>query len=144
METTFPPFAVTPAPVRQIEAVGGSVRVDVETGGCCGSTYVFQAEPADRSDHAFGRPGAVLAVSPLALPLLIGARLDYSGRVKPPRFRVTANPNTPERCPCNRSFGREWPGSRAGRGDAVGRARVMARAGRPAQGRRPAARNMRS
>jgi iron-sulfur cluster assembly accessory protein len=110
METTFPPFAVTPAAVRQIEAVGGSVRVDVETGGCCGSTYVFRAEPADGADHAFGCPGAVLAVSPLALPLLTGARLDYSGRVTPPRFRVTGNPNTPERCPCNRSFGREWPG----------------------------------
>lgn len=110
METVFPPFGVTAAAVEQIEAVGGTVRVDVEPGGCCGSTYVFSAGPAAVADVGFGCPGAVLAVSPAALPLLTGARLDYSGRVKPPRFRVLGNPNTPERCPCNRSFGAPWPG----------------------------------
>jgi iron-sulfur cluster assembly accessory protein len=110
METTYPPFVVTAAAVEQIEVVGGSMRVDVQQGGCCGSTYVFTAEPADRSDLSFGCPGAVLAVSRAALPVLTGAKLDYSGRVKPPRFRVIGNPNTPERCPCNRSFGEQWPG----------------------------------
>lgn len=110
METSFPPFGVSAAAVEQIEAVGGSVRVDIEAGGCCGSAYVFTAEPAAESDHAFGCPGAVLAVSRSALPVLTGARLDYSPRVKPPRFRVIGNPNTPKRCPCNRSFGEQWPG----------------------------------
>ena len=110
MTTILPPFVVTPAAVRQIEALGGSVRVDIATGGCCGSTYVFTADPAARTDVAYGCPGAVLAVSPVALPVLTGARLDYSARIKPPRFRVIGNPNTPERCPCNRSFGEQWPG----------------------------------
>ena len=110
METILPPFTVTRAAVEQIEAVGGSVRVDVEPGGCCGLTYVFSAEPPRRDDHGFGCPGAVLTVSGTALPLLTGARLDWSGRVRPPRFRVLANPNTPARCPCNRSFGADRPG----------------------------------
>ena len=110
METRFPPFVVTPAAVAQIEAVGGSVRVDVAAGGCCGRAYEFNAGPAGGDDEGFGCPGAVLAVSPAALPLLTGARLDYSARIKPPRFRVLGNPNTPDRCPCNRSFGAEWPG----------------------------------
>jgi hypothetical protein len=34
----------------------------------------------------------------------------YGARLKPPRFRVLVNPNTPLRCPCRRSFGVEWPG----------------------------------
>lgn len=110
MEMVWPPFAVTGAAVEQIEAVGGSVRVDVEDGGCCGRTYVFTPAPPAASDRGFGCRGAVLAVSESALPLLTGARLDYSARIKPPRFRVIGNPNTPDRCPCNRSFGREWPG----------------------------------
>jgi iron-sulfur cluster assembly accessory protein len=83
------------------------VRVDVEDGGCCGLTYVFTSDPPVASDHRFGCPGAILSVSQNVLPLLAGARLDYSPKVKPARFRVLGNPNTPQRCPCNRSFGRQ-------------------------------------
>ena len=110
METILPPFGVTPAAIDQIEAVGGTVRVDVADGGCCGLTYVFTADQPAASDHRFGCPGTVLGVSESALPVLTGARLDYSPRVKPARFRVIGNPNTPQRCPCNRSFGQQWPG----------------------------------
>ena len=110
METILPPFEVTRAAVEQIEAVGGAVRVDVEDGGCCGLTYSFTLAAPSHSDRYFGCPGAVLGVSETALTLLTGARLDYSSRVKPARFRVLANPNTPQRCPCNRCFGRDWPG----------------------------------
>lgn len=106
----LPPFTVTAAAIEQIEAVGGAVRVDIEGGGCCGRTYAFTATPPVADDHGFGCPGAVLAVSRTALPLLAGARLDYAAGLSPPRFRVLRNPNTPERCPCNRSFGAEWPG----------------------------------
>jgi iron-sulfur cluster assembly accessory protein len=110
METVFPPFRVSLAAVAQIEAVGGTVRIDVGPGGCCGTAYEVSAGPAAGADARFGCPGAELFVSAAALPLLTGARLDYSGRIKPPRFRVLGNPNTPDRCPCNRSFGRAWPG----------------------------------
>ena len=45
----------------------------------------------------FGCPGAWLLVEPAALTVLTGARLDYRASSKPPRFRVEANPNTPQR-----------------------------------------------
>jgi iron-sulfur cluster assembly accessory protein len=110
-ETVFPPFRVSEAAVSQIVAVGGSVRIDIAAGGCCGRKYVFTADRPDAGDQVFGCPGAALALSPVALATMTGARLDYGARLKPPRFRVLANPNTPLRCPCSRSFGAEWPGS---------------------------------
>jgi len=109
-ETILPPFAVTAAAIRQLEDLGGSARIDIEDGGCCGRTYVFSQDPKGIGDTRYGCPGAELFVSATAGAVLAGATLDYSDRIKPPRFRVIRNPNTPERCPCNRSFGRAWPG----------------------------------
>ena len=109
-ETVFPPFTVTPAAIRQIEAMGGLARVEVREGGCCGNTYAFSQSAGIESDTRYGCPGAELFVSEAACAVLTGATLDYSAAIKPARFRVLSNPNTPKRCPCNRSFGRDWPG----------------------------------
>lgn len=109
-QTHLPPFGVTRSAINQIEALGGAVRVDIAPGGCCGTTYLFTTDRATDTDGNFGCPGAELAVGAEALPVLAGAQLDYRASVKPARFRVLRNPNTPERCPCNRSFGRAWPG----------------------------------
>ena len=106
-ETVFPPFTVTAAAIRQLELMGGRARVD---GGCCGNTYVFTRGPGSDSDAKYGCRGAELFVSDAAHAVLVGATLDYSPTVKPARFRVLKNPNTPKGCPCNRSFGRDWPG----------------------------------
>lgn len=51
-----------------------------------------------------------LALSPEAVSRLEGAVLDYGAGLKPPRFRVLRNPNTPVQCPCGRSFGRPFAG----------------------------------
>lgn len=109
-ETVFPPFVVTAAAIHQIEAMGGLARVDIQDGGCCGSTYVFTQDAGVESDTRYGCAGAELFVSDAAGDVLTGATLDYSAAIKPPRFRVVRNPNTPARCPCNRSFGHDWPG----------------------------------
>jgi iron-sulfur cluster assembly accessory protein len=109
-ETVLPPFAVTAAAIRQLEVMGGSARVDIRDGGCCGSTYVFTQDAGIESDTRSGCVGAELFVSDAARVVLTGATLDYSATIKPARFRVMRNPNTPTRCPCNRSFGRDWPG----------------------------------
>jgi iron-sulfur cluster assembly accessory protein len=109
-ETVLPPFVVTAAAIRQLELMGGHARVDIQAGGCCGSTYVFTQEAGSESDTRYGCIGAELFVSDAARAVLTGATLDYSATVRPARFRVLRNPNTPERCPCNRSFGRDWPG----------------------------------
>lgn len=113
METRYPPFTVTPTAIRKIEDVGGSVRIDLVDGGCggCGGTaYDVTAHPATSADQVFGCDGAWLVVSFAAMAILPGTKLDSSDRVTPPRFRVNNNPNTPLRCPCNRSFGATWPG----------------------------------
>ncbi len=106
--TRLPPFQVSRTAVDQISTVGGTVRIDIEDGGCCGSTWVFSQGEAASSDQVFGCPGALLAVSAAALALLVEARLDYGAGLKPPRYRVLGTPG--ERCPCNRSFGQPWPG----------------------------------
>jgi iron-sulfur cluster assembly accessory protein len=107
----FPPFEVTPAAVNEL-ARQGCVRLLLVASGCCGTAYAFSAESPGADDDVYGCDGARLAVSPAALAVLAGARLDYGAGLSPPRFRVLANPNTPVRCPCNRSFGEPWPGRR--------------------------------
>lgn len=109
-EPTLPPFEVTETAIANIESVGGTVRVTLDRGGCCGTTYAFGSGEGDPSDHRFGCHGAWLLVTDEALEVLRGARVDYSDRLAPRRFRVLRNPNTPHRCPCNRSFGAPWPG----------------------------------
>lgn len=109
-ELVLPPFEVSRAAIDQIEVVGGAVRLTLEVGGCCGLTYSFLDAKGEASDERFGCVGAELYVPPGAIAVLRGAQLDFSGRIRPPRFRVLGNPNTPDRCPCNRSFGTQWPG----------------------------------
>jgi len=115
----LPPFTVTQTAIAQIEALGGTLMVDVEEGGCCGLTYAFRIvyEPTGSEREAestegkrFGCPGAWLLVGARAREVLPGATLDYSGTLKPPRFRILRNPNTPNVCSCRRSFGDPWPG----------------------------------
>jgi iron-sulfur cluster assembly accessory protein len=120
-ETVLPPFEVTPAAIDKITNLDGQLRLDVQQGGCCGWTYVFEQSPPHGDDAVFGCPGAELSVSSDALDVMAAARLDYNDKIKPPRFRVLRNPNTPDRCPCNRSFGREW----AGRGQVGCRAKCV-------------------
>lgn len=110
----LPPFTVTGNAIEQISTLGGAVRIDVEEGGCCGSTYVFEQwereAPVPDGDARYGCPGAWLLVGPGAAAVLAGSTLDYGARLKPPRFRVLHNPNPAHVCACRRSFGRPWPG----------------------------------
>lgn len=107
-QTRLPPFRVTQAAIDQIVCVGGAVRIDVQAGGCSGQTWVFTQDAPRPTDEAFGCPGAVLAVSAAAVPLLDMARLDYGAGLRPPRYRVLGVQH--EVCPCRRSFGLPWPG----------------------------------
>ncbi|MFC0672347.1 HesB/IscA family protein [Brachybacterium hainanense] len=112
MSTMLPPFTVTLAAISRIEELGGALLVDAEPGGCSGTAWVFTV-PGDAppGSQRYGCPGAYLHVSTAASDLLADARLDYAVRIRPPRFRVLQNPNTPLTCPCRRSFGRAWPGA---------------------------------
>lgn len=75
---------------------------------------MFSLGPGGPLDVVYGCPGAGLVVSDRAAGLLPSATLDHGERIKPPRFRVIGNPHTPGTCPCNRSFGSEWPGKKQG------------------------------
>ena len=112
--TTFPPFTVTQAAIAQIAELGGAIMIDAEDGGCCGSVYAFSVvddeSPGVTGAERYGCPGAWLLVAPRARGVLPGATLDYAARLRPPRFRVLRNPNTPQVCACRRSFGEPWPG----------------------------------
>ncbi len=85
--TALPPFTVTPAAVRQLETVGGTVRVDLAPTGCCGLTYTWTTDPPATDDEVFGCTGAALAVSAAAAQALTGAHVDDGARLHPPRFR---------------------------------------------------------
>ena len=90
-------------------ALGGVLRISLEPGGCCGTAYAF-ALTRQENDMVFSEESVELRFSPEAASVLYGATLDYGDRLKPPRFRVLNNPNTPLRCACNRSFGQPFPG----------------------------------
>jgi Fe-S cluster assembly iron-binding protein IscA len=72
MDLMLPPFKVTPAAIGKIEQLGGRTRLDLETGGCSGNTYVFSTDRALDSDAVYGCPGAELIVSATAHPVLMG------------------------------------------------------------------------
>ncbi|HYF76071.1 MAG TPA: iron-sulfur cluster assembly accessory protein [Symbiobacteriaceae bacterium] len=100
-------LTVTTAAADKVLALGGQLRIELRQGGCCGTHYCFLLAGPQPGDIAIA-PG--IHAAPDAAQILQGARLDYGAHLKPPRFRVLKNPNTPHRCPCGRSFGKPWPG----------------------------------
>jgi Fe-S cluster assembly iron-binding protein IscA len=111
-ETVFPPFQVSRAAVSQIEAVGGVVRIDIADGGCCGRKYVFLAGMPDADDQVFGCPGATLALSPVALAALTGAKLDYGAALNPAAIPCSRQPEYSAALPVQpllrRGVARSW------------------------------------
>lgn len=96
---------LTPQAVAKVRELGG-VRLSLESGGCCGTCYRFRRQGPMEGDTVVDG----LALSPEAAAAVRGAVIDYGAALKPPRFRVLRNPNTPLKCPCSRSFGSPWPG----------------------------------
>lgn len=103
------PVTLTQAAREQIRALGRCLRLSLEEGGCCGRTYAFGlfGQPADL---VFTEGDLILRMTSETQAVLAGATLDYGARLTLPRFRVLNNPNTPQRCACNRSFGQPFPG----------------------------------
>lgn len=125
-------ICVTPTAVEKIKALqlqgplgrgaGGSapgndpgpdtcgLRIELHAGGCCGTCYRFAVGLAAPGDTVLQVGPARIILPPDSLAILYGARLDYGAQLKPPRFRILRNQNTPVRCPCGRSFGHPFPG----------------------------------
>lgn len=100
---------LSPAAVREIQRLG-MLRLDLSEGGCCGICYHFSREGRRPGDLVIPVGAAELALSPQAAPIVAESVLDFGANLKPPRFRLLRNPNTPLRCPCGRSFGQPYPG----------------------------------
>jgi Fe-S cluster assembly iron-binding protein IscA len=100
---------LTSAAMTEIERLG-QVRFDLGTGGCCGIYYRFAVEEGRPGDVIVRVGMGVLSLSPEAAVVVAGSLLDWGANLKPPRFRVLRNSNTPVRCPCGRSFGLPYPG----------------------------------
>lgn len=98
--TTLPPFSVTRAAVEAIESFGGALRIDVEEGGCCGTTYSFSLVEAESQtvagDEQYGCTGAWLFVSPGAAPVLRGATLALR---RQPETSAVPHPAKPQSGP---------------------------------------------
>ncbi|MFZ5818040.1 MAG: HesB/IscA family protein [Bacillota bacterium] len=86
------------------------LRIELLPGGCCGTYYHFTVDQPRPTDLLIRESDACLLLVPAVYALVRGSRLDYDPHLKPPRFRLLRNPNTPERCACGRSFGQPYPG----------------------------------
>src|SRR6516164_6022331 len=75
------------------EAPGSFLRISVNGGGCSGFQYAFDIVPAaEEGDLILGDGDARLAVDPVSLDFLTGARIDFVDDLMGSSFRIE-NPN---------------------------------------------------
>jgi iron-sulfur cluster assembly accessory protein len=86
------------------EAPGSVLRISVNGGGCSGFQYSFDIVPAaEDGDLIMGDAVARVAVDPLSLEFIKGARLDFVEDLMGSSFRFE-NPNATASCGCGASF----------------------------------------
>lgn len=82
-----------------------AIRLAVEPTGCSGFGYrIDPAASIDERDLVFDSGGLRLAVDPLSLPYLQGAKVDLVQEGLARRLRFD-NPNARQSCGCGESFG---------------------------------------
>lgn len=92
------------AAILSAEAPGSVLRVGVDGGGCSGFQYTFAIESAPNPDDLLlERDGAKVAIDPVSLGFLAGARIDFVEDLMGQSFRVD-NPNAKSSCGCGSSF----------------------------------------
>lgn len=92
------------AEVLRGEAPGSFLRISVNGGGCSGFQYAFDIVPdAEEGDLILGDTEARLAIDPLSLDFMKGARIDYVDDLMGSSFRIE-NPNATASCGCGTSF----------------------------------------
>ncbi len=92
------------AEVLRGEAAGAFLRISVNGGGCSGFQYAFDivAAPED-GDLILGDSESRLAIDPLSLDLLKGAKIDFVDDLMGQSFKID-NPNATSSCGCGTSF----------------------------------------
>jgi iron-sulfur cluster assembly accessory protein len=86
------------------EPPGSLLRVAVKGGGCSGFQYAFDVEKQSAPDDlVIAQEGAVVAVDPVSLTFLKGARIDFVDDLIGRAFKID-NPNAVASCGCGTSF----------------------------------------
>lgn len=86
------------------------LRIALRPGGCSGTSYHYSIDRSRPDDVVIGTGQCLVLLEPEVARMLEGAKLDYGPALKPPRFLLRQDPNTPTRCPCGRSFGSPFLG----------------------------------
>jgi iron-sulfur cluster assembly accessory protein len=92
------------AEVLRGEAAGAFLRISVNGGGCSGFQYAFDIVPApEDGDLILGDSESRLAIDPVSLDLLKGAKIDFVDDLMGQSFKID-NPNATSSCGCGTSF----------------------------------------
>jgi iron-sulfur cluster assembly accessory protein len=92
------------AEILSSEAPGSVLRISVNGGGCSGFQYAFDIVPAAEADDILlGDDKARVALDPMSLEFIKGARLDFIDDLMGSAFKFE-NPNATASCGCGTSF----------------------------------------
>jgi len=110
IDVTSGPIELTESAAKRIaeilrsEPEGSLLRIGVDGGGCSGFTYTYNIslERLD-GDLVIERDGAIVAIDPVSLDLLRGAKVDYVEGLMGNMFKID-NPIATASCGCGSSF----------------------------------------
>lgn len=83
----------------------GTLRIEVEGGGCSGYQYKLKlVNGPEPDDRVFERDGVQVVCDAVSLEFLRGATVEFEDTLMSSAFRVTNNPNSESSCGCGSSF----------------------------------------
>ena len=86
------------------EAPGSFLRISVNGGGCSGFQYAFDiVSAAEDGDVILGDADARVAIDPVSLDFMKGAKIDFVDDLMGQSFKID-NPNATASCGCGTSF----------------------------------------
>lgn len=107
--TLTPAAAEKAAGLRDGDAEGLALRVEVRSGGCSGFQYEMyfdsdvSAEDVSVEYDVAGTTPLRVVSDPASAQMLVGATLDYRDGLTDAGFKIT-NPNATRSCGCGKSF----------------------------------------
>lgn len=92
------------AEILRAEPKGSFLRIGVDGGGCSGFTYTYNiATDLSADDVVIQREEAVVAIDPISLDFLRGAKIDFIDNLMGRMFKID-NPAATASCGCGSSF----------------------------------------
>lgn len=89
------------------------LRIQLLEGGCCGTYYYFSIDTIKDKDIIITLEENIkIYINKTDYNKIKGSKLDFKGKLKPPRFSILKNPNNLSKCACGRSFGNTYPGKK--------------------------------